>query len=94
MVEHLLLSAFRGAAVFLGTLIAFLGFLVFRRYRSRLMLYISVGFGILTLGAVLEGILFEVFALPLDQAHLVESSVTLAALLTLAYSLNLRRGGG
>ncbi len=94
MVEHLILSALRGAAVFLGTLIAFLGYLVFRRYRSRLMLYISVAFGILTLAAVLEGILFEVFAFPLDQAHLVESSVTLVALLTLVYRLNFRKGGG
>ncbi len=94
MVEHLILSAFRGATALLGALITVLSYLVFRRHRTRLMLYISIGFGILTLGAVLEGVLFEAFAIPLDQAHLVESSVTLAALMTFAYFLGWRSGGG
>ncbi len=94
MAEHWVLSALRGAAVVLGFAVAFLSYLAYRRYGSKLLLSLTLGFGILALGAVVEGLLFEVFAFPLDQAHLLESTITLAALLTLALRLNWPRGGG
>ncbi len=94
MVEHLLLGTLRGAAAFIGTLITLLSYTSNRRYQSRLMLHVSIGFGILTTGIVLEGIMFEFLNVSLDVAHLYESSITLIALLVLAYHLGLRRGGG
>lgn len=94
MTEHLLLSGIKGLIVFLGMTIALLSFVAYRRYRSALMLYIFVGFLMLTAGSVVEGILFEVFGTPLDMAHLVESSITLVGLLVLVYHLRPARGGG
>lgn len=94
MTEHYLLSGFKGLIVFLGTIIALLSFVAYRRYGSNLMLYISIGFVLLTLGSVVEGVLFEVFGTPLDQAHLVESLITLTGLLVLAYHLRPSVGGG
>ncbi len=94
MVEHLLLGTLRGVAAFTGTLITLLSYTANRRHQSRLMLHVSIGFGILTAGIVLEGIMFELFDVSLDAAHLYESTITLAALLLLAYHLGLRRGEG
>ncbi len=94
MTDHLLLSALKGVTVFLGTLIALLGYVAFWRYGSKLMLYISVGFGLLTIGSVVGGILFEILIMPLDEAHAVESLVTLLGLALLAYHLRPPLGGG
>lgn len=94
MTEHILLSGLKGLIVFLGTTIALLSFVAYRRYGTRLMLYTFAGFLILTLGSVTEGILFEIVHTPLDLAHLIESSITLMGLLVLAYHLRPSRGGG
>ncbi|MFQ5838137.1 MAG: hypothetical protein ACE5HJ_05075 [Thermoplasmata archaeon] len=93
MTEHLLLSAIKGLAVFLGTVISLFGYVAFRRYGSKLMLYISVGFALITLGTVTEGILFEFVRTPLDVAHFVESSIVLVGLLVLAYHLRPTKRG-
>ncbi len=87
MTDYVLLSLFKGVTVFLGTLIALLSYVAFRRFGTRLMLYISIGFGLLTAGSIIEGLLFEVYRMPLDTAHMIESSVTLVGLLVLAYHL-------
>ncbi len=93
MTFHLLLSAAKGAIVLLGSLIALLSYAAFRAHGARLMLYISIGFVLVTLGSVVEGILFEVLGAPLDLAHVVESSTILAGLLVLVYHLRPTRRG-
>lgn len=93
MVDLILLRALQGIGVVLGALIGGLSYVTFRRHGAPLMLYIAIGFILLTLGLLVEGVLFELLAVSLDTAHLVESTVTLAGLMLLAYHLMPGRGG-
>ncbi len=94
MVDLTLLRALQGSGVVLGSLIGALSYVAFRKHRSTLMLYIAVGFLLLTLALLIEGILFELLGTSLDVAHLVESTVTLVGLMLLAYHLMPGRGDG
>ncbi len=94
MVDLTLLRALQGIGVVLGALIGALSYVAFRKHRATLMLYIAVGFLLLTLALLIEGILFELLRTSLEVAHLVESTVTLAGLMLLAYHLMPGRGGG
>ncbi len=89
--ELLLLRVLQGVGVILGGLIAGLSYVAYRRHGAGLMIFIAFGFGLLTVGLLIEGLLFELFAISLDMAHLVESTVTLAGLMVLAYYLMPRR---
>lgn len=93
MTYHLLLVLIKIVIVVLGSLIAALAYVAYREHGSRLMLFISIGFGLITLGSVIEGVLFEFLAAPLDLAHVVESAIILAGLLVLVYYLQPIRGG-
>jgi hypothetical protein len=45
----------------------------YRRKRTAYLRNATLGFGCITLGVLVEGVLFEVTALTLTQVHLVES---------------------
>ncbi len=91
---HLFLGALKGVIVLLGSMIALLSYLAYRSQKASLMLYIAIGFGLLTLGSVIEGILFEILGAPLDHAHVVESATVLVGFLVLTYRLRpVTRGG-
>ncbi len=90
MVEHLLLVTARSGVLLLGSAIALLAFLAYRRTGERLMLFLSIGFLFVAVGSFAEGLLFEILALDLATAHIVESAFVLAGLATLALLLRPR----
>ena len=90
MVEHLLLVTVKSVVLLLGSAIALLAFLAYRRTGERLMLFLSVGFLFLAVGSFAEGLLFEILALDLATVHIVESAFVLAGLGTLALLLRPR----
>jgi len=81
----------RVLALFLGLSIVLLSYVAYARMRSRMMLYISVGFGLVTLGTLIEGLLFEFLGYSLEQVHMVQLAITLTGLLTLLYALRIMK---
>jgi len=89
--EYMFLVLSRVLALFLGLSIVLLSYVAYARMRSRMMLYISVGFGLVTLGTLIEGLLFEFLGYSLEQVHMVQLAITLTGLLTLLYALRIMK---
>jgi len=92
--DHLLLVVAKTAVLLLGTAIAGLAVLAYRRTRNRLMLYLGGGFAFIAFGSFIEGLLFELLDWNLMTVHIVESGFVLAGLATLAVTLRPRRPQG
>ena len=93
MTEHLLLVGVKVVVLLLGSSIALLAFLAYRRTRVTLMLALSLAFLFLALGTFVEGLLFESFGWDLAAVHLIESVFVLLGLGILAFVLRPRRAG-
>lgn len=78
MTEHYLLVGLRVAIVVAGALLAFRSFQMARRSADerRSFMLLCVGFGLVSLGAIIEGVLFEFVGLSLLNAHTVEAVVS------------------
>lgn len=76
----------------LGFLIAFRAFQGYRRYRSRPMLFVSVGFLFISFGAVVEGLLFEVAGVGIFEAGAIATATVAIGMLFVLYSLHGRLG--
>lgn len=57
----------------LGVLITYYSFEAYRRTRTYYMRNAALGFGVITLGVFLEGVLFELGGFDLAVVHIVES---------------------
>jgi len=80
MTEHWVLVALRLGIVLAGSLAGLWSLRLGLRKRERRTAYLllATGFGMLTLGAVVEGLLFELARWDLSDAHAVEAAVTAA----------------
>jgi hypothetical protein len=67
------LMAVRLAVLGLGILITYYSFEAYRRTGTYYMRNAAIGFGIITLGVFIEGVLFEFGGLDLAFVHLIES---------------------
>jgi hypothetical protein len=79
-----------GAKVFLlllGSSIALVALMAYRRTGARLMAFLSVGFALLAVGSFVEGLLFEFLGWDLLTVHLLESIFVLAGLSVLVVAL-------
>ncbi len=85
--EHFILVFFKLLVVVFGSAVVFAAYGAYRRTESIRMLFVSIGFALVTLGSLVEGILFELLGYNLMEAHIVESTLVLVGLLTLIYSL-------
>lgn len=83
----LALSALKLVTILLGFVIVYLGAKAYRKSHRRPLLLLTIGMGVMTLGAIAEGAAYQGLNLGLDQAHLVEAVVTLVAFAILVYSL-------
>ncbi len=90
MVAHPFLVAAKVTVLLLGTSIALLSYLAYRRNGGSLMMALSVGFALIAIGTFLEGLLFELLGWDLATVHLVESAFVLGGLVTLAIVLRPR----
>lgn len=71
----------------LGIVITVLGFRAYRRRRTRYLRKAVIGFGIVTVGIFLEGILYHVASVDLVTVHIVESVLVSAGFLVILASL-------
>lgn len=83
----LILSALKLVTVLLGFVIVFLGAKAYRAQRRKPILWLTIGIGIMTLGAISEGAAFQGLGWSLSVSHFVEAIVTLVAYGVLVYSL-------
>lgn len=72
--------------VFAGFYIVYLGLRAYSKLRQKHILYLTLGMGVLTLGAISEG-LAQALGWDLNPSHIFEAVVTLAGFLILVYSL-------
>ncbi len=88
MVEVLtLLRIIKVTIVILGVLIVYLSGKAFLRNGSRSMLFLAIGFVLITIGSVLAGVLFEFLGYTLLEVVTIEASVMLAGFVSIIYSI-------
>ncbi len=75
----------------LGSSVALVALLAYRRSGARLMGYLSIGFALITLGSSLEGLPIELAGRDLRSVHVLESISFLAGPSVLAVVLRPRR---
>ncbi|WP_254538779.1 DUF7521 family protein [Halomarina litorea] len=71
----------------LGFVIAYQAYRGYRRANSQSMLYLAVGFAIISFGAIIEGILFDVVGLTFHNAGTVATAIVAIGMLTILYAL-------
>ena len=83
----LALRTLKFAIVVLGTMLVYLGIKGYLRTRSKAMVFLSLGFGLITAGSVAAGILFEFLGYQFVDVSIVESIMVLVGFATLIYSI-------
>ena len=73
-----------------GGVITYYAFRAYRRTDSRSLGLLALGFGVITLGTFLAGVVADVLDQPFAVGVLVESLLVLAGFLIIAYSLRAR----
>lgn len=89
MVNHVttVLVLVRLVVLALGAAITYYSLKAYRRTRTRYLRDAALGFGIITVGVFVEGVLFELVGLDLVIVHVVESIAIGLGFLVLLYSL-------
>lgn len=78
---------FKVLSLLFGGLITYLAFKAYRKTRSRSLGALSLGFGIITAGTFLAGILDQVFDAGFQTSQLIESALIAVGFLVIVYSL-------
>lgn len=78
---------FKTLSLVLGGLTTYLAFKAYRKTRSRSLGALSLGFGIITAGTFLAGVVDQVFDAGFRTGQLVESVLVAAGFLVIVYSL-------
>lgn len=81
------LAIVKTLALVVGGVITYFAFKAYRRTRHPALGYLAAGFGIVTLGLVLAGMLFELLGVHLAVGILIESLLVLVGFVVIAYSL-------
>lgn len=84
---HIELVVAKLVTMTLGFVIAYQAYQGYRKYGSEPMLYVAVGFLFISFGAVVEGILFDVFDFSIFLAGTVQTSIVAVGMLFVLYSL-------
>lgn len=84
---ELFLVIIKFLTVLAGFYIVFLAFKAYKQRPSKNVLWLAIGMGILTLGAISEGIAFQAIGWTIDQSHIFEAVVTLIGFVVLVYSV-------
>ncbi|OIB58204.1 DUF7521 family protein [Natrialba sp. SSL1] len=83
----LALAVVKTLVLIVGGIITYFAFKAYRRTRQRALGYLTLGFGLVTLGFFLAGMLYELLNVHLSTGILLESLLVLAGFLVIAYSL-------
>jgi hypothetical protein len=81
------LTAVKSGTLLLGSLIVLLSLKAYRRTGSPALRSLGVGFGLVTLGAIVAGVGHQFTALSLAQSVVIESSLTFLGFAVIVYSL-------
>ena len=73
--------------IVLGLAIAFQAFRSYRRGNGQPMLFVAIGFVFISLGAVTEGVLYELNVLTIYQASAIQTGIVAVGMLFVLYSL-------
>ena len=84
---HIELVIAKLVTMVLGFLIAYQAYRGYRRNDSRPMLYVAIGFVLISFGAVIEGILFDVVGLSLSDSGTVATVIVAGVMLSVLYAL-------
>ena len=84
---HLELVVAKIVTMILGFLIAYKAFVGYRTYDSEPMLYVAIGFLLISVGAVIEGLLYDVAGLSIFLAGTVQTMIVAVGMLFVLYSL-------
>ncbi|HLE48155.1 MAG TPA: hypothetical protein VI818_07660 [Candidatus Thermoplasmatota archaeon] len=84
---ELYLVLLKFVTVLLGFYIVYLGYKAYRKQPHGNLLWMTVGMGVLTLGAISEGIAYQGLGWTLGASHIFEAVVTLLGFGILVYSL-------
>lgn len=74
-------------ALFLGAYIVYLAYMGYRRNASRPLLYVAMGFGLITLGTFVEGLLFVILGSNILAAIATGTIVTAIGFIVMIYSI-------
>jgi len=84
---HLGLIVAKLVTMALGFLIAYQAYVAHRRSGSESMRYVAVGFVLISFGAVIEGVLFDVVGLTLHDSGTVATAFVAVGMLSVLYAL-------
>jgi drug/metabolite transporter (DMT)-like permease len=82
-----LIIGFKILALVLGGLITYLAFKAYRKTGARSLGALSLGFGIITAGTFLAGVVNQVFGASFQTSQLIESALIAVGFLVIVYSL-------
>ncbi|MFA9517317.1 hypothetical protein ACERIT_08885 [Halopenitus sp. H-Gu1] len=84
---HIELVIAKLITVGLGLLITYQAYQGYRVHGSEPMLYVAIGFVFISVGAVIEGILFDVVGLSIFLAGTIQTAIVSMGMLVILYSL-------
>lgn len=84
---HVELVVAKLITVLIGLVIAATAYRGYRRSGSEPMRSLAVGFVVISVGAVVEGVLFDVFGFSIFWAGTVQTAIVAAGMLVILYSL-------
>jgi hypothetical protein len=84
---HIELVIAKLITVGLGVLITYQAYKGYRTHGSEPMLYVAIGFLFISIGAVIEGVLFEGVGLSIFLAGTIQTTIVAIGMLFILYSL-------
>jgi len=85
--EIYILRFFKLVIVLLGAVLVYLGIKGYRRNQSQEMIFLTLGFALITAGSVAAGVLFEFLGFQLVEVEIVESAMVILGFASLIYSI-------
>ena len=85
--EIYILRFFKLVIVLLGAVLVYLGIKGYRRNQSQEMIFLTLGFALITAGSVAAGVLFEFLGFQLIEVEIVESAMVILGFASLIYSI-------
>jgi hypothetical protein len=80
-------SIMRLIALFLGAFIVYLAYRGYRRNASKPLLYVALGFALITAGNLLEGLMFVILGSDILAAIAIEGVLTVIGFVAIIYSI-------
>lgn len=80
-------SIMRLIALFLGAFIVYLAYRGYKRNASKPLLYVALGFALITAGTLLEGLMFVILGSDILAAIAIEGVLTVIGFVAIIYSI-------